>query len=358
MNSGHLCRNGWTMLCGVIVLTAGCGAERHSVTAPERANAPRQSLRIPALERAAPAPITLPSVVEPIPAALLAGSSSVAGREIYPLGSDNRWRYARHSRLVITPYSGPPETVFDVTWPVEMVQTCVESYAGREYRAEFWLDSLPQGPRRSWLLLRQDARGLYEADVALSTPPACEGGVSAVQSRSAGPLAQAEAAWNAYAARLTDPVMRAGMNAAWEQHRAKLVAILAARHSPPATDARGSDPTPPPGELLRLAYPLHVGQRWAIRVDPPFLSWVEGVESLALPAGRFVAYRIPISTDLAGPRDRVVQWYGRDGYLKFGSHIESVATDAQGHPIGLLVSDFEDVLIALDAPPRHAARTP
>ena len=103
-------------------------------------------------------------------------------------------------------------------------------------------------------------------------------------------------------------------------------------------------PRPADGEIVRLAYPLHTGQRWIIRADPRFTAVVEGVDALRLPAGRFVAYRIRIDSVLFGPSDRVRVWYGREGFLQLDAHLVGEGTDENGDPIGTVVSEDHEAL--------------
>jgi len=92
----------------------------------------------------------------------------------------------------------------------------------------------------------------------------------------------------------------------------------------------------PPGgaqtdELTRLKYPLHPGQRWAIRDDTLFdLScFVESHDVFDLPAGRMNGYRIRIESSVFGPEDRLEVWYGRDGFLGLRAHFETLYTSYQ-----------------------------
>ena len=94
---------------------------------------------------------------------------------------------------------------------------------------------------------------------------------------------------------------------------------------------------------LRLAAP-GVARSWIIRADPLFRSRVLGVERLRVPAGRFLAYRIRIDSDLFGANDRVFVWYGRKGFLKFWAHLELPDTDQDGNLTHIVTTEDQEVL--------------
>lgn len=107
---------------------------------------------------------------------------------------------------------------------------------------------------------------------------------------------------------------------------------------------------PPPGELLRLSYPLHTGASWTLRTEPFHITErVEGVDALHTPAGTLVGYRITLDFELFGPPDRVTVWYGRKGYLGLEAHFEAEATDESGNPIGLVLTDQSETVSALSS---------
>ena len=102
---------------------------------------------------------------------------------------------------------------------------------------------------------------------------------------------------------------------------------------------------PPGGELLRLSYPLSSGAEWTLRLDPDliFTESVEGVDALHTPAGTFAAYRLAIHLDLFGPNDRVVVWYGREGFLGLDAHLEVEGTDDQGNVVTVVFDERQHV---------------
>jgi hypothetical protein len=96
----------------------------------------------------------------------------------------------------------------------------------------------------------------------------------------------------------------------------------------------------PYSETRLLAYPLHVGAKWAM-FESSLLrdtATVEGIEVLRLPAGRFAAWRIRIT---GGSTEKIV-WYGRAGYLGEKSHFESTRADAPGR-IQIIYNDSESL---------------
>jgi hypothetical protein len=235
------------------------------------------------------------------------------------------------------------------------VITGTEELFGREYvlEEESGVQRSPLGGGPTtwtyWYRYRQDGSGLYEADVSLVDPP----GVHPVTGRVHGGLKPGIT--------LTLGRVPEGHRGAFqaalqrlEARRARLRAALglAARGSGGALDH----------ELTRLRYPLHPGTAWEIRVDPDLVihARVERHEVLELPAGRFPAWRIRIRWELGDPDDTILVWYGSSGYLQSFVHIRSEATDADGTPIGVVVSDETDVLTSLQLagpPVRRGPRT-
>ena len=59
-------------------------------------------------------------------------------------------------------------------------------------------------------------------------------------------------------------------------------------------------------------------------------------------------YRIDLVwRDFFGPNDHVTIWYGRQGMLGLEFHLENEAIDAEGNPIGVLISEEKQTLTAL-----------
>ncbi len=100
---------------------------------------------------------------------------------------------------------------------------------------------------------------------------------------------------------------------------------------------------PPFSETRLLAYPLHVGTKWAM-VESSRLkitATVEGMDVLNLPAGRFPAWRIHVS----GGTPEYTVWYGRAGYLALKQHLDTGPPPDARHI--RIISDRVDSLTSL-----------
>lgn len=332
------CRAMGVAVLVIALFAAGCGSSRMTPTAPI-SNAD-----------AIAAPGFMPNVAAPPPAKDPAladwGWKSFDRLGFYPLASGNRWHYQRRFSIRVVSPAGAPisEEVFESG--VEHVQTCVDSANGGRYLVEREVETGPAGIYTTWTRFRQDGRGLYEADVSIGSPPACEG---AAVASPGGAGALEAAAWGRIAARFADPARRAAFERAWREVRARMAML---RGEGPGADVlkRPSRrlPAPPPGELLRLLYPLFPGQRWIIRDEPRFEAMVERADALALAPGRFIAWQIRYDSELFGPHDLVHLWYGRQGFLKHEYRVESVATDVTGSPIGIAIVEDLTTLDAID----------
>lgn len=274
---------------------------------------------------------TLPRSQRAAGAALEGARGSATGAQdrslFYPLQPGNRWDYARSGRFVLTPTGGTPGAPTEFESTIEKTLTCTETYLERSYQVERTVETEGSQSTSSWVLYRQDASGLFEADRATSELPACEGAAGARVAAMPGPAA---ALRERVLSRVTT-AERAAWAAAFDRLRARREAVIAAL-SPRALSAGARE-----GELTRLRYPLHPGQSWAVRTDPLVVSRVEEIESLTLPAGRFTGDRISIDwPGVFGPNDQAFFWYGRDGFLKLDLYLEATATDEEGHPIGTI----------------------
>jgi hypothetical protein len=224
-------------------------------------------------------------------------AASAAAREprlFYPLDLGNHWRFHRV-------LSTQGQVVRRSRIDHDLV--CVDGIGGRAYVVDrlTQTDSTVVGPLtyHQWVRSRQDPSGLYEADVDIGTPPPCDPGTVLAEPP---PLDAA----------LLDP--GPGGDAAREAvaRVQRIEELLMGRRSTAAD-----------GELTRLRYPLVVGRTWTVRSAPiAFSSTVEALEVLSLPFGPVQAYRIRTDAEVAGPRDRVVTWYGRGGMLGMFVHVE------------------------------------
>ena len=271
-----------------------------------------------------------------------------SGNQIYPLDLGNRWAYERHLSQVLHPTDGSPQMVFDRRWFATRELVCEEAIGARTYRIERQTDELAGLGAHNWLWLRQDNAGLYEADVDISTVPACDDLIRVARA-AAGPLEAAESAIERALADVPSAAARSAWRAALDLQREKIETIQA--YMPGmrlAGTLRRGIRVPPEGELLRLSYPLRPGVNWLVRPDPIFSSRVEALENLEMPAGRFLGYRIRMNSQLFGATDRVYFWYGRDGYLRAAYHLLSLATDETGAITGTVVSDYDEVLTHIE----------
>ena len=256
------------------------------------------------------------------------------GHDFYPLEIGNRWHYARTFDVRWQDASGAPQS-FHIASAIERELVCQTPLAGRSYTAERSVEIEPTQTYTSWVYYRQDRRGLYEADEP--TPPPCEAATIVNVAARAGRLS----AIGESGRRPDDPAVRAA-EAVLEQ-RLSLI-----RYSLGLAAPSLRRPRPAPGEITRLAYPLHPGQSWIIRDSPRFSARVEGVDVLRLPAGKFVADRIRIDSEFFGPNDRVLVWYGRQGFLRLEAHLESEGRDENGNPTGLVFAEDREVLDGID----------
>jgi hypothetical protein len=183
-----------------------------------------------------------------------------------------------------------------------------------------------------WQRVRQSPRGLFEADISLNEPPLA---ASAVTTRSHD-TGRATAAWDRISTRLGDAQV-AAFRDAWE--RVQALRRMSMRLAPIMQFA--GDDWAAAKDLTRLSYPVRVGKEWTIRSTPLFATTVEAIESLDLPGGEQEAYRLRITSELFGANDSVVVWYGKDGFLGHSFHMEAVATDPYGDPIGRILWDEE-----------------
>jgi hypothetical protein len=271
----------------------------------------------------------------------LAGGGQSANL-FYPLQIGNHWGYDHALSLYLIPEGGPPGPVFGLNDRRVRDIVCIEQLAGRSYFVE--RESYPGGVF-TWLRYRQDGAGLYEADADFTLPPACAASTGRQTFDAEGVSARpGEAAWAGVAAKLADPAKQVAYRAAWERIQARASEVRRALGTEPGLPQAAAGGSVESGEITRLEYPLHPGARWVIRADPRFESIVEGAEVLDLAVGHVPGWRIRIESVFLGRDDRVHVWYGRSGFLKLEAHFEGVATDPNGVPIGLVISDESEVL--------------
>jgi len=266
--------------------------------------------------------------------AALASGPSVSGA-YFPLQIGNRWHTEAESRNRITPTNGGPIEDFVIHDDITRVLVGTETISGRTYVVE--ADSTEEttstenlGSFLTWIRYRQDASGLYEADVAISTPPALAARVQPFPARLSERLPEGQ---------------REAFAAAWDRVQQRAAALRAPhRGALSAGNAAGRPGGVGAEEITRLSYPLRPGAEWVIRGDPFFGSVVEANENFEAPAGRFPSSRIRTVADFLGPNDLVHVWFSRSGMLALRYHLESFATDVDGNIIGTASFDYDETL--------------
>ena len=268
----------------------------------------------------------------------------------YPLTLGNRWLHRNEFVVQIIPDVGdaPPPLSFESTTEREII--CAERREWRTYLVERATERTSEGSAyHTWIRYRQDAKGLYEADVAISEPSLCE-------RLARFPTARDRPATLTRAAPRPDELVpmassaaRAAFRVAWRRLRERMVSLDAVlRTSGPSTPGVAPGGPARPSELIRLRYPLHPGARWVIRSEPFMLAAeVESLDDLDLAPGRLRGWRIRLLGDFFGTDDVVRVWYGPSGYLQLLVHAETKATDQAGHVYGRLTVDQHETLEGL-----------
>lgn len=298
-------------VCAVVLiatLSAGCSAPSAPVSSNDSAS--------PGVDMALFGPWNQPPT-----------GSGLSG--FYPIEIGNSWRYERN--IAVSIRSGDDVSTEYLNGSVQHTQLCFEDRGGRRYVLQQHLDGTGFELAVSYLRLREDRGGLYEADVP-SNEPGCPGPtVEPASAEGGSPNALLLRAIE----READPARRAAFERAG---RAIAERVAAARFAATGFGMEGFGGRRA-GEILRLRYPLHVGQRWIVRASPRFTSRAEAIETVVTGAGPLRAWRIRTDSEFFGPDDRVYAWYGEAGFVQMGLHIESEATDAQGNPVGRVYWD-------------------
>jgi hypothetical protein len=267
--------------------------------------------------------------------AQLAGSAPQGS--FFPLAVGNRWTATADDRFTMISGSGgtvPADFTIHSDITRHLVGTEVRN--GRVYvvQEEDGNKFLPTEVLVNWLHYRQDASGLYLADLGLNVPPGSEG-IRASATSAARPYTLPADILAA-----TTDQERAAYLAALEKLRERVAAIQAVMKQSIA-DGNG-----PPGGLLsneipRLRYPLYPGSKWVIRADPRFESTVEAIETLSVPAGRFPCYRIRIDSEFIKSGESARFWVSRSGEVAERYHFIEELVDADGNTIGFFNLDHE-----------------
>ena len=254
-----------------------------------------------------------------------------------PLEVGNLWTYERTFDFVVVDDDGNVIQTGSSREDVlhEIIGT--EERFGREYVLNQQTFVRDGGEDLHWWdRYRQDRSGLYRANIGLGEPPAsraaAEGRSNAMRTFLLMPKALPQ-----MRATDLDPNTQRAYEAAWgrllEKRRIVEEMLRGALRSGPPGGALS-------GESTRLRYPMQPGRTWVNRADPFLVeSEVEAMEVLALPAGRIAGWRVRLENSALGPNDSVLFWYSRSGLLGDYIHVESVATDIGGNPIGTVISD-------------------
>lgn len=271
------------------------------------------------------------SLDDPLATDVLRNGGRIRGPYRYPLAVGNHWDYVIRARVVTIPDVGEPTTVFHRSpWSVEVAGT--EVRGAHEYFMVWEGDPRSAAPTLPQYFQRQDDEGFYELDV----PPAALG----LRADAGGQPLASTVDFAALDASLAGRPDGEALARAARQVVAKLDRMRWSLGALPAATA-GAEPN----ELTFLRYPLQVGAQWTVRESPFFGRIVTGQDELVLPVGRVRAWRIRLVSELYGPNDRAVFWYGRPGLVRTRVHAESEATDETGNVIGRVVADFEQELV-------------
>lgn len=276
-------------------------------------------------------PLTNGGVAASASKAAVAGASGYGAGSFYPLAIGNRWAYQGGGMARVLPGDGgPPVEDFNYAFTETRQLIGTTHHEGTEYVVEEQVHhSVPEsyfGPTTWWSRIRQDRLGLFVLDTLLQAPPIIDGvGVAATHgSRVSHPYRIDPAVW-----------LRNGLDDASLERFADRVEML--REAVRGIIRRSAGPAAPTGlELRFLVYPLHPGTSWSTRPDFPWPAWVDGVENLDTPAGKFPAYRIrlnPFGTALQDG-EWIYLWYSRQGYLGYSIHTFALATGPNGEPTG------------------------
>lgn len=257
-------------------------------------------------------------------------SSSQPG--FYPLTTGNHWSYREEAVYQLYRDSVgalPPPEHYVSTSTVDIGAPATAD--GRDYLGEVTTIFGAGPPTTFTTLVRQDATGLYE--------------------------------WSPFRTRVRVPVP-AGRSPAETRVYAAAALELEARIAAVARVGAGAfrlPPTASPSEVTRLRYPLEFKSQWRISTDRRFNSSavVVGQESLDLPPGRLLGWRLDVISDALRPTDYLHMWYGTAGFLQQVSHFEVPATDASGNVIGNVVYDDRQWLTDYQlAPPSTSHPSP
>lgn len=264
--------------------------------------------------------------------ATAAGAAGYGSASFYPLYVGNSWSYEGGGTARVLPGDGsPPVEDFRYAFTETRRLIGTTHHGGTAYVVEEQVHhSVPEsyfGPTTWWSRMRQDRSGLFALDTLLQSPPVIDGARAAASPTYQGshPYRIGSTAW-----------LHDGSNDPSLERFADRVEML--REAVRGIIRRGAGPAAAAGlELRFLVYPLHPGLSWSTRPDFPWPVWVDGVEDLNTPAGRFPAYRIGVNPFGTTQPDGewIYLWYSRQGYLGYSIHTSAPATGPDGEPTGI-----------------------
>lgn len=294
------------VLTALAIAIAGCSNQPRLTQPDPSSDTPATgALRAPLDEPAGPVPGTEPG--------------------FFPLALGNLWVYRGHDVATSTFFDG---RVFrdERRYRERDRLVCVEPIGGRRYVVMRARQVFGGGLEYvEWVRYRQDHDGLFEADVNVNQEPQCDAPTADDDALDAVSEIETSAQRD-----VEDPDVQAAIARARAEAMARLELVYHMIGAAGVEGAPRGGATPEgPGldELTRLAYPLHVGARWVIRRDPRFAAVVLAHELLELPVGRRPGFKVRIRSELFGPRDRILFWVSRLGFLKYDFRIVAPITD-------------------------------
>lgn len=265
----------------------------------------------------------------------------------FPLDIGNRWMYMGETSIMVE--GGEPSTIH---FEEERTIIGTEDLFGRMYVIEKQetYDDIRGDVITYWVRYRQDRAGLYEADVPITVPPGDDEANSMLTSTH---VDKRKERWDILCQRISSEYRADNLNALqiasnYLYEKLRLIDVILGRSTLRIPVLGGPPGGVLPDEITRLLYPLHPRQEWIIRDTPLFSSIVIGHDVLDLPAGKMQGYKISVVTELSDPKDVVLLWYGRDGFLRMFVHVETEMVDPNGNPIGILVSEEKLLLENLE----------
>jgi hypothetical protein len=251
--------------------------------------------------------------------------------DFYPLTIGNHWHYDRTFLLRYAPGADPGDTIRS---EVDRDLIGKEVLFGREYVLEqetIVQDSRPGEIFRYWTRFRQDREGLYYADLFASEPPQTDDVSTPMAVSSPVPATP----------NLNASVPSTQQRLAVYEMAERRLSILRQAALGARRWATGGPGGAASNEVTLLQYPLRPGASWALREDPRVVYTVEALETLDLPIGRRLGYRIRVDFGSEpDPNSTTHVWYGRAGMLGYRIWLLQIG----GYPSGYFEAEEEEWL--------------